>query len=741
MKLRWKIQLALFLIAMLPFLIAGLLGYSKARQTLEERFLLQLESVASIQAARVSDILDQKLDKLRLLSGRPQLRSNLRAHQGSEAEEIRSAILQVIRAGTYAHGLRSVSIYDLSGNLIATTKESGATLTDLSRQAYFESVIKDRKIVDFYPGASGELICHVVGPVTAGDEAIGVAAIEADASELKSVVTSYEGLGETGELILARVDDDGGALFIAPTRFDSEAAFRRQVGGGPEIPIVAAVARMEGTFHEAVDYRGQEVLSVTRYVPTAGIGLEAKVDRSEAIGPIVQLRKLTTVVAVITVLVVGAVSWFLATTILRPIERLTRSAHIIESGDYDHRAEVHGRDEIADLADAFNLMAQQLTVANRSLEEQVEKRTSQLQSSKERFELAVTGSSAGIWDWDINSNHVYFSDRFKELLGYQPDEFEDSFDAWEERLHPDEKGGVLEALESHVHNGNSNEAMFDQEFRLRLRDGNYRWFHTRGRAVRGSEKDAPVRMAGSITDIESRKQYEARLEHSVRELEQFAYVASHDLREPLRMVASYVKLLERRYHDKLDDSAKDFINYAVDGANRMQRLIDDLLTYSRVGSKQQDLQPIHAEQVMNDALKNLQEAIRESEAEVTYDSLPMVSADQTQFIQLLQNLLANAIKFTPPDEKPKVHVSAEPRDGQWCFSVRDNGIGIQQKYKERIFKIFQRLNSREEYEGTGIGLAVVNKIVERHGGSIWLESEEGKGTTFYFTMRGALASS
>tara|TARA_R110002096_G_scaffold16106_29_gene55195 strand:+ start:10731 stop:12953 length:2223 start_codon:yes stop_codon:yes gene_type:complete len=740
MKLRWKIQLALFLIAMLPFLIAGLLGYAKARQTLEDRFLLQLDSVASIQAARVTDILNQKLEKVRLLSGRPQLRSALMNGGISRGGgDVEATIAQVIRAGNLAHGLISVSVYDSNGSLIASTKAAPETLKDISRKGYFETALDNPVIGEFYPGTDGELTTMVIGPVASQGSVLGVVAAEIDASELVAVVASREGLGETGELILARAEPDGSATFLTPTRFDPKAAFSRTVQETGN-PIIAALSKSGEANSNVVDYRGEKVLSVARSIELGRLGLEAKVDRSEALGPIVRLRRLTVVIACLTVVMVGGVSWFLASTILRPVERLTRSAHIIESGDYDHRAVVDGRDEIADLADAFNLMAKQLTVANRSLEETVEKRTAQLQSSKERFELAVSGSAAGIWDWDINSNHVYFSDRFKELLGYQPDEFEDSFEAWESRLHPEEKGGVLEALQSHVQNGNSNETMFDQEFRLRLRDGNYRWFHTRGRAVRGLGEGAPTRMAGSITDVDSRKQYEARLEHSVRELEQFAYVASHDLREPLRMVASYVKLLERRYKDKLDDSAQDFINYAVDGANRMQRLINDLLTYSRVGSKQQDLQPIHAEQVMNDALKNLQEAIRESGAEVTHDPLPMVSADQTQFVQLMQNLLANAIKFTQPGQTPKVHVSAKPRDGKWCFSVRDNGIGIKKDYKERIFKIFQRLNSREEYEGTGIGLAVVNKIVERHGGSIWLESEEGSGTTFYFTMRGAMTS-
>jgi PAS domain S-box-containing protein len=251
-----------------------------------------------------------------------------------------------------------------------------------------------------------------------------------------------------------------------------------------------------------------------------------------------------------------------------------------------------------------------------------------------------------------------------------------------------------------------------------------------------------TRVVHASRDITERKRAEEALKGQAKELarsnaelEQFAYVASHDLQEPLRMVASYMQLLSRRYKGKLDADADEFIAFAVDGAGRMQRLINDLLLYSRVGSKGKEPQPTECEAVLRHALDNLQEAVRESGAQVDTSPMPAVMGDDVQLVQLFQNLIGNALKFRG-EEPPRVEVQAEPQGEEWLFSVRDNGIGIESKDFERIFQIFQRLHDRESYPGTGIGLAVCKKIVERHGGRIWVESEPGEGTTFYFTLSG-----
>lgn len=229
--------------------------------------------------------------------------------------------------------------------------------------------------------------------------------------------------------------------------------------------------------------------------------------------------------------------------------------------------------------------------------------------------------------------------------------------------------------------------------------------------------------------------YAADLRRSNAELEQFAYVASHDLQEPLRMVASFTQLLAKRYRGKLDQDADEFIGFAVDGANRMQMLINDLLALSRVGTRGKPLEPTDCEALLSHTLTNLAAMLQETGAVVTHDQLPTVLADAVQLGQMFQNLLINALKFQGR-EPPRVHISAQRQDNEWLFSVRDNGIGIDSQHQERIFAIFQRLHRREDFPGTGLGLALCKKIAERHGGRIWVESEPGRGSTFNFTIPG-----
>lgn len=228
-------------------------------------------------------------------------------------------------------------------------------------------------------------------------------------------------------------------------------------------------------------------------------------------------------------------------------------------------------------------------------------------------------------------------------------------------------------------------------------------------------------------------QMAAELERSNAELQQFAYVASHDLQEPLRMITSYLQLFMRRYGNNLDGEAREFLEFAVDGATRMQKLISDLLAYSRVHTRARPPEPTDSAAVLQQTIQDLQAAITDSNATVTFDELPMVMADATQLGQLFQNLISNAIKYRS-DDPPRIHISAHREGDQWVFAVKDNGIGIDPKYFDRIFAIFQRLHTRDEYPGTGIGLAICKRIVERHGGRIWVESAPGQGCTFFFTL-------
>lgn len=259
----------------------------------------------------------------------------------------------------------------------------------------------------------------------------------------------------------------------------------------------------------------------------------------------------------------------------------------------------------------------------------------------------------------------------------------------------------------------------------------HRGFQDANESLRQLNETLEQRVEERTAELQERSE---ELSRSNAELQQFAYVASHDLQEPLRMITSYTQLLARRYGDRLDAEAKEFINYAVDGANRMQTLINDLLKYSRLDSRGREFGPADCAAACRAARANLKVAIEEKRADVSAGDLPVVYGDEVQLAQLFQNLIGNALKYSRPEEPPEISIEAQRTGDEWVFSVADNGIGIEQQYLDRIFQVFKRLHGRETYSGTGIGLAICKRIVERHGGRMWVESEPGTGSKFYFAI-------
>ncbi|MXV64041.1 PAS domain S-box protein [Natronorubrum sp. JWXQ-INN-674] len=325
----------------------------------------------------------------------------------------------------------------------------------------------------------------------------------------------------------------------------------------------------------------------------------------------------------------------------------------------------------------------------------------------------------------------FVSDACREITGYEPDALETGAVSYGgDIMVEDDREEVWEEIQRTVDDGET----FSLTYRIETADGDLRWVRSEGR---GHFDDGTlVTLEGIISDITERKRLETELKESNERLEQFAYAASHDLQEPLRMVTSYLQLIERRYADALDEDGTEFIEFAVDGADRMREMIDGLLEYSRVETRGDPFEPIEMDAVLNSAVEDLQLQIQESNAEITNAELPTVKGDDSQLRQVFQNLLSNAITYSGEDP-PHIHIDAEQRGREWVFSVHDDGIGIPPEDQDRIFTVFDRLHSNEEYEGAGIGLALCERIVERHDGEIWVESEPGNGSTFSFTLPAA----
>ena len=369
-----------------------------------------------------------------------------------------------------------------------------------------------------------------------------------------------------------------------------------------------------------------------------------------------------------------------------------------------------------------------IIVSDRDITEQKERERA-LRDAKAQLEAATEAADVGTWEWHVQEDTMVMGPSFAKTFGVDPDDAQEgtSLDQYVSAIHEDDRERVEAAIEEAL----ASCGEYEEEYRVWNDEGELRWVVARGH-VECDEDGNPLTFPGAVTDITDRKEYQHKLEESNERLEQFAYAASHDLQEPLRMVTSYLQLLENRYGDELDEDGEEFIEFAVDGAQRMREMIEGLLQYSRVDTRGNPFEPVDLDAVFANVRQDLQVKIEETDAEITAEDLPRVYGDGSQLNQVFQNLLDNAIKYSG-DAPPRIHVAAE-RDGtDWVISVEDEGIGIPPKDAGRVFEVFQSLQAQED-AGSGIGLALCKRIIDRHGGDIWVNSEPGEGATFSFIL-------
>lgn len=714
MKLTPRFTLAFILYATALLLVVGLLAYTSGRNTLHDNTIAELEGTAQRKEDNLNRWVDNEQSDLRALATDPALLSTVSTLMTArpDSAQFRTAhdkLIASLKTRLAPSAFLEVSLLRPDdGQVIASTTaaEEGQVQAD---QSYFINGLSNPYVDNpIYSTATQIFMMTASSPLLSVDgDLLGVLAARLDLASLNAVIARRTNLHETDDAYLISPSN----LFVAEPRLIPDRSVL-QMGIYTE-DVNRCLQKQTGVV-QASDFRGVPAFMAYRWIPDRQLCLVVKIDQAEAYHPIRVFGGTIVLISILGLLVAAGIALALARSLTRPIVALQDGVARFSDGELDLRLDESSHDELGQLAAEFNKMAEALT-----------EQQTHLRRRAERFfnlslDLLCTINSSGRL-LDLNP-------AWEQTLGYSREELRGHLIT--RLVHPDDLELTTSALQ-----GVSSETPGRFESRIRHKDAEYRWLAW---VVVGSAQDQILYAAARdvterrIAEEKLRKQAED-LERSNQELEQFGYVASHDLQEPLRLVTNYVQLLARRYQGELDEDADEFIGYALEGTDRMRNLLADLLAYSQVGTSVKEFVRVSLEETLKRVTDNLQLVIEANNAVITHEPLPPVLADDIQMMQLFQNLISNAIKFKSK-ELPRIHVGVRQLEERWLLFVRDNGIGIDPKYTEQVFVIFQRLHQPDQYPGTGIGLAIARKIVERHGGRIWVDSESGKGATFYFTL-------
>lgn len=617
MNIRAKLSLTYLTVSLLALTFISTFFYLYFKKSLTADVFSHLESVSSIQSNRIKGIIEQNLERIRLVSSRTQLRISLKKYLATKNKEHLKKISLIINdAMNSINSFTTISVLDNDGNVITSTNPDRLN-KNYSGYDFFPIAQVKNDAQHFFLDDDKALNLYLSGPLNIDNTAIGILLIESDTRNIVTLLNDYSGLGKTGETVLGRRSPKGDFVeYLAPLRFDSEAALRRnEEFFNSTNPMVIALSKKQQFLTTAKDYRGHEVLAFTNYINDTNWGLVVKIDKAEAFDPIYALANYSLIIVLSVMIIIAWVSFMFSRMMSKPIVDLTNTASSIEQGDLSLRAEVTSNDEISKLARTFNRMTNGLVTTQRELK---------------------------------NSN--------KELQDHRDN---------------------LEAMVS----------MRTQEL---------------------MEKN--------------------------KELETFSYSVSHDLRSPLRTIDGFSSILLDDYSDLIDENGKNSLNRIRQACQRMGSLIDDLLDLSRVNLNEIEKNEINLSHKVNMAFERIEKNQKTRQLEFMIQPEVYAYADDTLMDVVVSNLISNAWKYSEKSEITRIEFGETSKNGEPVYFVKDNGVGFDMKYENKLFKAFQRLVTNDEYPGNGIGLATVSRIVTRHGGRIWAESEPDKGATFYFTI-------
>jgi PAS domain S-box-containing protein len=709
---------SIFLLFLFLLVASIVLGSFLFYRRYEHQFRAQVENqLAAIAELKVNELVNWRKERLanaEILINNPAFSEIVRSFFEKTYDPEVQKILQIWMSKYLAYrDFMRIFLLDTQGVIRMSAPEaSPIDVPHLHRDAAAVLASGRMSFIDLHRDTpAGPVHMAILVPLFAqknGHQPVGVIALRIDPNAyLYPFIKRWPIPSRTAETLLIRRDGND-ALFLNELKFRNNTALNLRIPlERKDNPAVNAALGREGIV-EGRDYRGLPVIAAVRHVRDSPWFLVARMDRAELFAPL--RERLWQMILTVAVLLLGSGAG------LGLVWRQRRIRYYLEQ------------------ADAAKI----------------------IRETKDFLENLINYANTPIVVWDPHFRITRFNHAFEVLTGRKA---EDVIGQSLEILFP---AAMLENWLKFISKTLAGERWDTVEIPIRHLDSSVHVVLWSSATIFSPDGITPVATITQGLDITERKRAEdeirkhrdhleelvnerteklattvSNLERSNSELEQFAYVASHDLQEPLRMVSSYTQLLEQRYKDQLDQDAKDFISYAVDGANRMQRLIQDLLVYSRITTRGQPLARLDSHEALGEAIKNLQAAIQESGALVSNGDLPLVFGDHTQIVQVFQNLVGNSIKFQRSNAAPRIHISTEndALDSRFrVFKVSDNGIGIDAKYFSRLFTIFQRLHTRQKYPGTGIGLALCKRIIHRHGGRIWVESEPGKGSIFLFTL-------
>ncbi len=612
------------------------------------------------------------------------------------------------------------------GEIIASTALN-PTVTDLSDRDYFKEAVKGNEYVTdaFLGRGTGKMVIVFSSPVyDYSNKFIGAIIGSVSLASIDDIIEDIE-VSEGKDIYI--VNRDG--YMITESRFIDQLIAEGKVEQTARMnikvdtPLFKNALNNEGYRESFVDYRGVEVYGTFGITNDGKWIIISEIDKEQLVIGI--QRQIFSFMGWLAIIAMASIIVTLKFTekIEEPIKYLLEGTTNLQAGNYSHKIDEkvisNGPEELLRLCKAFNEMSS-------TIDSHIHK----IQESEKKYRGLFYHNPNIVFTLDRQGTLQEINTYTEIITGFsKADLIGKPLTTWTSQEDLEKaKISFLKALMGESNN-------FDMS--IVGKSGEKLYFNTTLFPIKVNPTEILIFGIGKdVTEkrlaLEELQIYSKKLEQSNGDLQQFAYVASHDLQEPLRMVSSYLQLLEKRYVQNLDHDAQEFIKFAVDGAKRMHKLINDLLAYSRLNTRGNEFKGISTQKVLNKVLNNLEFFITEKNAMVTHENLPEIFGDESQIIQLFQNIIVNGIKFNV--NQPRIHISAWETDEHWFFSFKDNGIGIPQEHQGRVFEIFQRLHTKEEYDGTGIGLAICNRIIQRHGGSIWLESQENQGTIFYFTV-------